>query len=230
MPGCELRRIPLARTPVNKAVGSPGLLLAVDLDEQHPRVDQSRYDREERARHQPVEPSRPHPKHGETRDHHRQRADLAQHHPQHEGEAQVGPHGPHCRSRGSWMATIHTQAASPTTSTSAPSKPFPCPGTSPKTDAVSTATSRMRASAARPARPECGSETIVCRLMETPTNTSPVSTPAAPAWAKKKSCHAFTSASPLRRASQRSVDAPSGSRGCGSVGSHLREPFSKRTS
>src|SRR5918997_1787022 len=90
----ELRRTTLPRTPVHKAVGSPGLLLAVDLDEQHPRVDQSRYDREERAHHQPVEPSRPNPKHGETRDHHRQRADLAQHHPKHEGDAQVGPHGP----------------------------------------------------------------------------------------------------------------------------------------
>src|SRR5215203_403972 len=40
---------------------------------------------------------------------------------------------------------------------------------------------------------------IFSRLMETPTNTSPVRTPAAPAWAKKKSCHSpictFTSLS-----------------------------------
>src|SRR5919112_4163520 len=44
----ELRRTTLPRTPVNKAVGSPCLLLAVYLDEQHPRVDQSRHDREQR--------------------------------------------------------------------------------------------------------------------------------------------------------------------------------------
>src|ERR671915_2217067 len=65
---------------------------------------------------------------------------------------------------------------------------------------MSTPTSRMRASAARPARPELGSETIFCRLMETPTNTSPVRTPAAPAWAKKKSCQLLLIlCAPLRR-------------------------------
>src|SRR5215212_9218586 len=78
----QLLRIHLPRTPVQKAVGSPGgLLLAVDLDEQHPRVGQSRQNRADRARHQPVEPSHPHPKHGDARDHQRQRRDLAQHHP-----------------------------------------------------------------------------------------------------------------------------------------------------
>src|SRR5215208_443617 len=89
-----LPRPSLPRTRGHKAVGSPGLLLAVDLDEQHPRLEQSRQDREDRARHQPVEPSRPHRKHGDARDHQRQRGDLAQHHPQHEGPAQVSPHGP----------------------------------------------------------------------------------------------------------------------------------------
>src|SRR5215204_297998 len=43
-------------------------------------------------------------------------------------------------------------------------------------DAVSTATSRIKASAARPGKPELGSETIFSRLMETPTNTRPVRT------------------------------------------------------
>src|SRR5215211_2896950 len=91
-------------------------------------------------------------------------------------------------SRSDWMTTIHPQATSATTRISAPISVVPCPGTSSNVDAVSTATSRIRASAARPAKPELGSETIFCRLMETPTNTSPVRTPAAPAWARKKSC------------------------------------------
>src|SRR5215203_2808388 len=96
---------------------------------------------------------------------------------------------PQLRSRRSWMATTHPQVTSPTTSTSAPTISWPCPGTSSNTDAVSTPTNRIRASAARPGNPELGSETISCRLMETATNTNPVRTPAAPAWAKKKSCH-----------------------------------------
>src|ERR671913_2512588 len=86
------------------------------------------------------------------------------------------------------MLTTDAQSATPITSTSIPTSTVPCPGTSSRQEAVSTATSKTKASPARPARPEVGSDKIFWRLMETPTNTSPVRTPAAPAWAKKKSC------------------------------------------
>src|SRR5215212_1813227 len=102
-------------------------------------------------------------------------------------------------SRSSWMVTTQPHAAKPTPSTSAPIRIVLCPGTSSRTTAVSTATNRTRASAARPGRPERGSDSIFSRLIETPTNTSPVRTPAAPAWARKKSCHSSIYLSPSPR-------------------------------
>src|SRR5215211_271454 len=55
----EVRRVYLPRTRVNKVVRSPGLLLQVDLDEQHPRLEQPHEDRDEYARHMPVKTSQP---------------------------------------------------------------------------------------------------------------------------------------------------------------------------
>src|ERR671916_243389 len=98
------------------------------------------------------------------------------------------------------MLTTAAQSVTPITSTSIPTSSAPCPGTSNRQEAVSTATSKTKASAARPAKPEVGSDKIFSRLMETPTNTSPVRTPAAPAWAKKKSCQLLLIlCAPLRR-------------------------------
>src|SRR5215216_1004350 len=51
----ELRRTRLPRTPVNKVERSLGLLLPIDLDEQHPRLEQRHDDREDHARHKPVQ-------------------------------------------------------------------------------------------------------------------------------------------------------------------------------
>src|SRR5829696_3541707 len=87
----EVRRIPLPRTPVNKVERSLGLLLPIDLDEQHPRFEQRRQDREDHARHKPVQTSQPACQHGDARNYRGYRGDLTHRYTQHERPAQIGP-------------------------------------------------------------------------------------------------------------------------------------------
>ena len=69
--GYEFPRIPVLRTRVNTVVRSLDLLLPVDLDEQHPRFEQRHQDREDHARHEPVQTSQPAGQHGDACDHQR---------------------------------------------------------------------------------------------------------------------------------------------------------------
>src|SRR5215213_10983364 len=90
--GAELLRITLLRGWVNKVEIILGLLLPVDLDEQHPRFEQRRQDREGHAHHKPVQASQPSRQHGDARNYRGYRGDLTHRYTHHERHAQIGPH------------------------------------------------------------------------------------------------------------------------------------------
>ena len=67
-------------------------LLPVDLDEQHPGIEQGNEDRQVRTSHQPVEAARSQGNHGDARHHQRSLGYLTKRHTQHVGLTKIGTH------------------------------------------------------------------------------------------------------------------------------------------